>query len=370
MEYNVGDILKVDGRRYKILGKLQYKNVDDNCRWMEYRLKPVDGGGEFWLSVDEVYDEYALYCAAKQVSLDGYKKVDEGTQEVIGAWGRADAQAGDRAAFTEYEDASEENIISEEVWEDGREVSIGYYLDWDEITVETNPKNVQAAKNTAGTNYRKAGSAKPPKKKNKLAVVILCAAVIFLGLAIIGAVSGNKHSISDYLKSNTTAYVYVTSITGSGKEKADVYRALTSMDLAARDILRAIEGDVTDVQQNTEGDDKSITILTEDEYCLVYTSEDNEVLVQVSSRKFAYTSDTTPYRCHARTYRYYRGFYFTRGFTRDRSSFSSYNSAYSDYDGETINYSSTDPYSSYSSSIRQSSVGSRTSSGGGLSSGK
>ena len=102
MEYNVGDILKVDGRRYKILGKLQYKNVDDNCRWMEYRLKPVDGGGEFWLSVDEVYDEYALYCAAKQVSLDGYKKVDEGTQEVIGAWGRADAQAGDRAAFTEY----------------------------------------------------------------------------------------------------------------------------------------------------------------------------------------------------------------------------------------------------------------------------
>ena len=61
MEYNVGDILKVDGRRYKILGKLQYKNVDDNCRWMEYRLKPVDGGGEFWLSVDEVYDEYALY---------------------------------------------------------------------------------------------------------------------------------------------------------------------------------------------------------------------------------------------------------------------------------------------------------------------
>ena len=168
MEYNVGDILKVDGRRYKILGKLQYKNVDDNCRWMEYRLKPVDGGGEFWLSVDEVYDEYALYCAAKQVSLDGYKKVDEGTQEVIGAWGRADAQAGDRAAFTEYEDASEENIISEEVWEDGREVSIGYYLDWNEITVETNPKNVQAAKNTAGTNYRKAGSAKPPKKKNSL----------------------------------------------------------------------------------------------------------------------------------------------------------------------------------------------------------
>ena len=81
----------------------------------------------------------------------------------------------------------------------------------------------------------------------------------------------------------------MTSITGSGKEAMYTARLLQW----TCEHFCAIEGDVTDVQQNTEGDDKSIAILTEDgQYRLVYTSEDNEVLVQVSSRKFAYTSDT------------------------------------------------------------------------------
>ncbi len=39
MEYNVGDVLRADGELYKIIGKIQYKNIDDHCRWMEYRLK-------------------------------------------------------------------------------------------------------------------------------------------------------------------------------------------------------------------------------------------------------------------------------------------------------------------------------------------
>lgn len=53
MEYNVGDVLRADGELYKIIGKIQYKNIDDHCRWMEYRLKKVTDGDEFWLSIDD-----------------------------------------------------------------------------------------------------------------------------------------------------------------------------------------------------------------------------------------------------------------------------------------------------------------------------
>lgn len=394
MEYNVGTILRADGELYKIIGKIQYKNIDDNCRWLEYRLKKITDGSEVWLSVDEAYDEYSVSHAADNVSLDGYKKVDEGTQEVVAVWGRADVSVGDRASFTEYEDASEEKIISEEVWDDGREVSVGYYLDWNEVAPEDNPQAIRVAKaaaktagtrtkaspagsnnakrtgNTGGTDKKNTAKKSGAKKSPAVKIIVIIFAVFF-GLAFIGMLTGDNHSIAAYLKDNTSSYAYVTSITGSGKEKADVYRAVSnSMDMAAKDIIRGIEGDTTDVQQNSEGDDRSIAILTEDEYCLIYTSEDNEVLVQVSSREYAYRSDKTPYHCHAGTYRYYRGFYYTRGYQSDMNSFGSANSSYGNYDGGTVDYNSADEYSTYSSSIRQSSVGSRTSSGGGLSSGK
>ena len=128
MEYQVGDILRIDGELYKVLGKIQYRNTDDNCRWMEYRLKKLEGQGEFWLSVDEAYDEFSLSHAVKHTSLDGYHPVDSGTEEVLAVWGQVDVSVGDKAPFTEYEDQTEEKIISEEIWEDGKEVSVGFYL--------------------------------------------------------------------------------------------------------------------------------------------------------------------------------------------------------------------------------------------------
>lgn len=65
---------------------------------------------------------------------------------------------GDRASFTEYEDASEEHIISEEMWDDGREVSVGWYLDWNEVNVETNPQAVKNAKASAKNSAKNQGA--------------------------------------------------------------------------------------------------------------------------------------------------------------------------------------------------------------------
>ncbi len=354
VDYNIGEVLRADGQRYKIIGKIQYKNTEDNCRWMEYRLKHCENGGEYWLSADEVYDEYSLSQEAGEVSLEGFSRVDAGTQEVIGVWGKTDVEVGERASFIEYEDASGEKIISEEVWEDGREVSAGYYLDWNEVTVERTQPSQTTQKR---------------KKKNLGFVIGMGLLGIFLLVFLFSSLFGKKTPIADYLK-DSASYTYVTSITGSGKEKADVYRSALSVDGTARDLIDGIEGQTEDVQQNTEDGDDSIAILTEEEYCLIYTSEEQEVLVQISDRAYAYTTDKTPYRARRATHLYYRGFYYSRGYSRDRNSFGSKNSSYSDYDGDTVDYNGSDPYSSYSSSVRQSSVGSRTSSGGGLSSGK
>ena len=113
-----------------------------------------------------------------------------------------------------------------------------------------------------------------------------------------------------------------------------------------------------------------MAILTKDEYCLVYFSESNETLVQVSSRLYSYTSSNAPYRARHSSAAYYRRYYYSRGYNTDSTRYSKKTTSYENYDDGTINSNTNDKYKNYSESVRQSSTSSRPTSGGGTSSGK
>ena len=94
--------------------------------------------------------------------------------------------------------------------------------------------------------------------------------------------SASKKEIRNYLE-DSPFYSYETSITSdlNEEEKADVYSTSRSIEMAAKDIINAIDGETEDVQENTE--DESVAILTEHEYCLVYESEEGKTMVQALS---------------------------------------------------------------------------------------
>lgn len=357
MEYSVGDTLRVDGTVYDIIGKIQYKNLSDNCCWFEYRMIAKEYKKEKWLSCDDKYHEYSISAAAFNLSTSGYHLVDSGTEKVIGAWGDVDVVIGDQAVFKEYEDSTEEKILSSETWDDGEELSIGYYLDLDEINFYSADGTIHTAKNEHSSNHT--GTVKS----------IVYALIVFV--LLFGGKSNlfSGTSITKYLK-KSTQYSYTTSITGNQKQKADVYKSFYDLDYTVKDILNAIEGKTVDVQQNTEDGDNSVAILTDKEYCLIYISEDGEVLIQISTRKYAYGSDNSPHRSSAHTRRYYKRYYYSKGYASDYGTYEKYTSPYSSYDDTFLDSNASDTYNTYSSSVRQSSVNSRKSPGGGLSSGK
>ena len=78
MVFKIGDVLNVDGYEYFIIGKITYKNTKDNMRWDEYRMTPVDGGMEKWLSIDDVYREYSISHKTFTFSNRGYNLVGSG----------------------------------------------------------------------------------------------------------------------------------------------------------------------------------------------------------------------------------------------------------------------------------------------------
>ena len=370
-EYYVGETIKADGDLYRITGKIIFRNPADGKTWEEYKLIAVNyNQEERWLSVDNSYKEYSLSRINPSADTMGYHQVDAGTQEVVSAEGDVDVVKGDTARFVEYEDSTEEKIISMETWEDGAEYSSGYYLDPWEFGRE-------------GENVSRSGSGGSGSGGKGLPLVVICFVMIWLagfGGSSISGLFSNQKVISRYLK-NSNVYQYTTSITGEDKQKADVYRFRSDISVeglteeaalltVAYNIIDGINGKSESVQQNNEPDDHTVAILTKKEYCIVYWGDDNKIYAQVSPRKYAYTTDKEPYHSRRGTHRYFRRFYYSTGYRSDSSAYSHSPSSYTGYSDGEISYDSGNELNSYSNSVRQSSAASRSSDGGGLSSGK
>ena len=362
MFYRVGTLLNIKGRPGKVIGYIQYENPQDsNKAWTEYRIKTSDG--EAWLSCDEIYDEYSISWPANNVSGrigPEWHKVDEGKQVVRRAEGDVDVDPGESAHFMEYEDVSEEHTLSVEVWEDGSEFSTGEYIEKSDI-VETGYEkpSTEDGNSSIWSGLVMAG--------------IFCIA-FFVALTGNGGLSlGINKNISKYLE-GSEKYVFETSLSGNENQKATVYayHTLATTDDVAKDIIQGIAGYTESVTQKDDKNNQEIAILTKKEYCLVYHPENEEqkVYVQVSGRKYNYTSDNAPYRISDAGTLWYRNHYYSSGYPSDSSSYKGTPSAYSMYNGTTIHNIGNGYFDSYSSSIRQSSVNSRQSSNGGLSSGK
>ena len=399
MQFSIGDRLNISGDSYDVIGRITYRNRKDRCVWDEYRLIS-SSGQEKWLSVDDAYKEYSLSWPAGHSPDNEYHVVDEGTQVVVKALGDVDVDNSETAIFIEFEDSTEERIMSIEKWCDGVEVSQGYYLE---------PEHIQFVESLGMNNprIRKATvlgrSASNVMDKVKMVFYI----VVFVLFGIVGAFSDDSDNydeyqitttairdylgtaasfsyvtdiidgnvkdnvtVSDVMNNATEAKTEVSTATQTDTNSAKVFTTDMSADTAAKLIIDGIEGTTEEVQQNTDDGDTSIAILTRYEYCLVYVSMDNVTTVQVCPREYAYSDNYKPYRSRVGTNRYYRRFYHSWAHSSDSTTYSSIPSAYTDYADTDLSSNLSDTYRSYSDTVRQDSINARRSSGGGTSYGK
>ena len=370
--FNVGDTIKADGSDYIVEGLIVFINEADNLKWTEYKIRQLSSRKVKWLSIDNDYEEYAIYTQAgskkgfseSEILSKGFKEADFGKANVISFAGNVDVENGDWVRYREFEDISEENIISIEEWEDETEYSIGYYLDENEIIKVASSNNNASYGNINNFNNKESNGV----FKRFLAFMLILMLFPVVGF-LVPKIFINKDKIADYL-SSSGLFTYTTSITSdlNNDEKADVYSTTLSVEEAAKSVIDCVNGDVEDIQENAE--DGTVGIMTKYEYCLVYTDTENQTLAQISQRSYVYSSTNEPYRSTNTTARYFRRHYYTIGYSSDSSRYKKYTSGYDNYDDGYIDTNSNNKYKTYSNSVRQSSVNSRTSSGGGTSSGK
>ena len=306
-------------------------------------------GDHKWLCVEKNEygkTEYSLYKTYNErintneifLNINGiqYELYEKGIATVKDYFGNADVDLYESCEYIDYISKDKKNIISIEKWEGEVEKSQGEYIDSSRIII-TNEQDVEKTQRNETRN-----------RKSKLLVFIICA--FFFIPIILPLFSGafvNK-SIGKYLekqtKTSSPKYSYVTSVTNNtNNKKAKVYKStLTTIDSVVKDIIDGVPEGITDTidsDPNTQED--GIGLHTKKEFAYIYL-ENGIVYVQISEKEYVNNTGASTY--HSRhNIHYYRTYSSTRKST---------------------------VYSNYSYSARQNSINSRSSSGGGTSSGK
>ena len=367
--FSIGEKLYVDGENYTVNGKIDFRNEADDCNWTEYELVSMSDEHQVkWLSIDLVYGEYAIYTVcSKMTEADivkrGYHEVDQGMAKVMGSSGDVDTDYGETVWFQEFEDKTEEKIISIEKWEDEVEYSKGYYLDADEI--DRMGGSYQGKLNGGREENNSASTKVVGVIANSIAWLIVI--TIFVGSSGILSRFSTVNLVKEIQKDSN--FTYVTSITADidNKQKADVYETTLSIEEAAKEILRLADTSVVSVDEDTE--EGSVAIITKKYYCMVYSSDEGNTMAQVSTRKYVYSSRQDVYHGSTRISNFYRGYYYTNAYSNDKGKHKGTN-AYENYDGDVYFTDANNSYQSYSDTIKQESIAARQSSGGGTNSGK
>lgn len=345
----MGQEVVIKGIEYSVFGMIKFK--EDKWEWQEYKI--VDKQNKVkWLNIEEdegrliysIYEEnYAIgNLSGSNVTVYGeeYTSYDQGIAYVCDYWGKVDVDRNERCSYREFINRDNTKIVAIEDWNGEIEKSLGVLLQEKDILI-TDTFNKAASSSFLSSSP----SSGLPMAKIVTIMVSVIVVILFGTIVSSGSIGGVP--IDKFLK-NSSKFEYVTSVTNSENKIARVYKTTLTVDEAVKAIIDGVPNGITkvaDVPDTTDDDknDAGIGLFSKKEYAFVYTSEENLTYVQVSNKDYVNSSTGAYHSRHSHLSRYYRTY--------------------------TSNSSST-TYSNYLSSARRSSVRSRSSSGGGISSGK
>lgn len=342
MKLKKGQILYIDNEKYTVFNMIEYK--EDTWIWQEYEIVN-EGNKHRWLSVEVgennqteyyIYDGYTGMVNINEIEFQAnnqvYELYEKGKAVVKDYFGNADVDKYEICEYFDYMSKDKKTIISVEKWDGETEKSIGYYLENSRLRITDEIDKSKISRSSEKSNF-----------VINMIAIIFCVIPILAGIIPAVISSNASQSISKYLNNESTKYTYVTSVTNNTKnKKAKVYKSsFSDIDSTVKDIIDGVPTGITntiDTDPDTEED--GIGLQTKKEYAYVYL-EDDEVYVQVSSKSYMNNSGSMYHSRH------YKNYYNSYSSTRESST-----------------------YSDYAYSARQNSINSRTSSGGGTSSGK
>lgn len=349
LNFSIGDKISIENKEYYIYGIIRYKNKDDSSERIEYNLLPTRFNLiNSWLSIDTTHNEFSIcdddWCSYK-VPKD-YILVETGTDCVLSTEGNTNKDDNEPVEYKKYEDITHQKIYYAKYLPKRSSSSNTRFSHekWHKIS----PSQIKLLQEDC-FNGR--------EPHNRSHIIINCLIIAFLAFFIYSAFF--YMPVEHHLKKDKD-YSFLTSITEDNKKVAKIYVSSLSMDAVAKDIIDSIEGDAEMVCQSPDETDNSIAILTGDEYCYIYLSNENSnkcpvdaTLVQISTRKNTYRYDYDLYNGSNSSNEYFKHFFYFFGYRRDYFKYNSYSSPYDDYIDTESNLRKNDIYYDYWNKVRE-----------------
>ncbi len=361
IKFNLCDLINLNGTHFIVAGRIEYM-AQDKGLWSEYFLVRLSDKVGFWLSVD---DKVLLWEPLNDSDLTGYEKIEEGDEKVAAVFGDVDCEPGDCAEYEDYFNSADNTYVSIEKWSDGTEKSKGVLIDPSQIILvkKGDVEEIEA-------------SEKPEEKTKSKSVwkYLILIFAVFLGFKFCGSSSSSSTppTIETALSENSN-YSAETYLTGANKEFAQVYSSnINSVEYVAKDIITHIEGNTSQIYENPV-DSASVLIITPNEFCVVYVdSVTNNTLVHVCDKEWMKENSEIPlYHATACTDEFAKSLHIYNTYGADSLEKSSNSNSHRHrafsrfFTGFFFGSAMSNRYNDYSNSVRQSSVSSRSSSGGG-----
>lgn len=379
----LGTWVSVEGSKYYIEGAVYC--VQGLSDWWEYTIcnnstaylsvELVDGKLSFELSKSISLKQTTINVSKGNAIYQGnmYRQIESGNANVVRYKnGYYDPNEGFR--FSVYQHEKTGRFLTHEIWEDEQEVSAGRLVPEKSVMILPDKREL----------LHISAYVKGSRARNIVPLCILL--VVALVLLSVNLTDKYTSTVAYQIKRDKR-FVSSTTITlrEDGKKRAQVY--LLDGDMAKAEgagttqqahidytTKRIIDMDperVTAVYAQPETDVPDTLVLTTREQVLCYAGEDGAVYVQVAKLEKRMSIAPAPYRANRMAYT--TGFYRAALFAYLSGSGGEVefqHPEYEDYAQRANQTLSNDHYYSYTSSARQASINARSSSGGGLFSGK
>ncbi len=367
---HIQDEIRISLTRYTVVGMIQFS--EGGYSWTEYKLRSESGDIE-WLSVDEDGSQASLFksvtpkvkTSADSVSYEtrNYDLQEQGSATVSQCEGNVDVDLHETVHYYEYADNFGRNLFSLEDWDGDIENSVGHTVPIDDIRLSESSSSRSGVAGGHSTNRRNDYDSRHHKESNTNWMKwVFGGTVVFILLLFVFNILAKAKDVDKFMDEDPN-FSYVTSITADSTSigPAKVYKS----ELSVRKTADYLIAKVRPREHSDLNNSETASLLYKNSYVFIYQGEDEETLVQYSTREYTYRSNNSLYRSRRMGYgSIYRDYYFYRAWRHDSSRYS--RSSFNNY--KPANTASS--LGTVDGSVRQSSSGSRNSIGGGTSFGK
>lgn len=324
LEFNLRDLIHVDNDLYRIISIVSL--IEDKGK-KKYNIYKLEGTKDYkiryiYINSREKFNmlltEYPFNNFFNKTKLlnDGYEK-NIGQSMVIESRGDIDYYLLDNIDYTIY--SKDEDIVLIQKSKKNTKYLKGKKIDREEFSLKRHDREFLQLELENKVIYNEEENKNSKNKKIAIIVSIIAFLIIII---FIFAMRNSTSLISNNISQNSEL-THLTSIISNEKksEEAKVYESDLKATEVADILIKENKEEIIDVIKNKT--ESVIVIITNDEYCTVYTGDEYKVFVQVSSREYVYFSGNGLYRpAFMDDDKFYRDVYYKNCFDKDKELFS------------------------------------------------